>query len=1693
MVQRAQTKIIKSIFVVLLGVLLTTSLFFYKVWFSAVSVWADSLTWNFSTTTDYTYNSAKISVVNGGAYLASPSGWYDSKWLYRKAITIDNTALGTVLSNYQIDVDLDSSNFDFSKAMANGEDIRITDADGVTVIPYYLEHFNNLNMITQGVENYAVVSGAAAWWQLSANANDSGENANNGTLAGNAAFLGSSLKLDGNGDYVSVADSASLDFNSSFTIELWARPDTLPASETTRQFIAKGGTGDGTGNDHNYYFGMGNADTGYGLTKGPGVVFGFEDSAGNNYQVVEYIQLNTGQWYHLTGVFDDTANTLSIYINGTLLKTLSSVTATPFTQNSSLLIGAKLTSAEFFDGRIREVRMFNSAISASQILADYQTTSQKAKIWVKVPSIPASSTKTIYLYYGLNSTTNLKAGLISDVHGFSDNGDKKGVQATDYLTDYINRMNNSFVPDVSVDLGDKITTVDQATDITDLTTVSGIFGNLTSPHYYTLGNHEVANLTKTQVKTALGIDYTRKSVDVGNYHIIVLDSQDTEQADPWGGALTEADKTWLTTELAATSKKTLVFSHQPLDTQNMALNQYFATSDDVFLANAADVRAILENDGDVIGVFSGHLHWINKSIINDIPYFSLGSLVEDYGKNWVEASIVGNQFLNIVFKQNGETERLMIWDFVNHIELNKPSTAFDFYDSFEGDSGQWAELTGLTGGNWSISGKGYLQETGTATGQHKILNSSYSEPANYIIEANIGLYGTTVGRTQLGGFASRITNSTNFDAIYMANDADDDIRWKQMDNTTWELIGQQATFTPDTYWHQLKMVKLGNQRIVYLDGAQQFDLTNADLADGTFGLWTYFDSIQYDNLKILPYVATEPTTSVGSEVLIYPNDDPTIVPVTPITFNSISSFTETATKNDGEIKYQISNDGGTTWYWYNSGWTTTVTGYAEANTATVINSNIGSFPEGDGSFLFRAYLHSDGTDLVTLDAVDLTYVLDVTAPTGGSISYADGYTTQASIVLTVADGSDDSGINTATRTVQRKSATLSNGTCGSYGEFSTVTPSGTYPSLTDSSISSGYCYQYKYLVSDTIGNQATYNSSNTVKVDTGDPGVPGTPSTTTPTDTATQAWTWTGVTDPISGVANYFWRTTGSSILSGSTTLASLTTSFTDGIYNLFIRATDNAGNEGSESAAGSLTVDTLAPTISSVSSGTSSVDAATIQWTTNENSSSLVEYGISGSYGQSTAEADTTTRVTDHSVNLASLVSCNTYHYRVKSKDALAHEGVSSDYTFSTTGCLGSATIDSQSSELITTASGGTASLTSGSTGVSLEIPAGFDSSDAYFQIGKLNSSMALGSAAAPSGFQAINSYIYDLKALTNISTLVSSFDHNIKITITYSASDVAGIDESSLRIYTWTGSAWEVLSNCSVNTSAKTVACYTSHFSVFGLFGEETETTQQTTTTSTVSSSSTNPSVCTDTQPGAKVPWLYGAVAQSPSSVLLYFTEADDPVDKYVLEYGTEPGVYQYSSQNLGVNLRGQMTYLVESLSPNTAYYFRVRAGNGCASGGWSNEIQTKTLGFFTTNNLDLTDSSLETIPGDPSDLSDQTTEEIQGYVLSIKVKDEKGIPVKGAKVTIHSEVQTAVTDENGVAQFENVEAGNHEVTIAYVGYEGKENIDLTADSATKEFSLNVVIQRKEVMFPPWSTLTICVLVIALLAVIFMKAKHR
>jgi len=143
----------------------------------------------------------------------------------------------------------------------------------------------------------------------------------------------------------------------------------------------------------------------------------------------------------------------------------------------------------------------------------------------------------------------------------------------------------------------------------------------------------------------------------------------------------------------------------------------------------------------------------------------------------------------------------------------------------------------------------------------------------------------------------------------------------------------------------------------YLKVAVFVDYTNKTRGPFTVG----FDNASLDWSK-----------TVGS----YPIDSPSIYRNLSFSAPSISSwnsFSETSELNGGSIRYQLSDDNGATWKYFNgSSWVNAVS-TTNHNDATTIDSNIGSFPTANSQIHVRAFLISDGSQFVRLDQIVIGY------------------------------------------------------------------------------------------------------------------------------------------------------------------------------------------------------------------------------------------------------------------------------------------------------------------------------------------------------------------------------------------------------------------------------------------------------------------------------------------------------------------------------------------------------------------------------------------------------------------------------------------------------------------------------------------------------------------------------------------------
>ena len=269
----------------------------------------------------------------------------------------------------------------------------------------------------------------------------------------------------------------------------------------------------------------------------------------------------------------------------------------------------------------------------------------------------------------------------------------------------------------------------------------------------------------------------------------------------------------------------------------------------------------------------------------------------------------------------------------------------------------------------------------------------------------------------------------------------------------------------------------------------------------------------------------------------------------------------------------------------------------------------------------------------------------------------------------------------------------------------------------------------------------------------------------------------------------------------------------------------------------GGVAPDITAPVISSISSNVTDTTAV-INWETSEESSAQIKYDPSTYLTTRTLIYNSDVKTIAHEITLTGLVACSKYYYIAISQDDAGNIGTSAQQTFTTTGCAGSSSISTISELVFTPASTNGAdvdtaitsaedsdysvSQTSGGLTFELTISRDFAEIPASLQLKSLSAVSALNILSKPSDYNAVGSSVFDIKALTDPASTLSSFDSSATVTLNYTDADITGIDENTLKIHRNDGSSWYELSNCSVNKTSKTVTCNTTNFSVFGLFGQ-------------------------------------------------------------------------------------------------------------------------------------------------------------------------------------------------------------------------------------------------------------------------------
>ncbi len=179
---------------------------------------------------------------------------------------------------------------------------------------------------------------------------------NHGTVVGatqvDDCVFGKCYSFNGVSDYVEIGDSDTLDLSDEITVSAFIKPD--EKSNTYRTILAKG-----YGSGENYQLRMDRTSEGNNVS--------FEVSVSGSYEGTPKIKINNYQWYHVVGLYN--GNKISIFVNG--VNSGSNPLSGSMDINIEKVLIGKNTNNEFWKGSIDEIRIYNAALSSSQIKQNY--------------------------------------------------------------------------------------------------------------------------------------------------------------------------------------------------------------------------------------------------------------------------------------------------------------------------------------------------------------------------------------------------------------------------------------------------------------------------------------------------------------------------------------------------------------------------------------------------------------------------------------------------------------------------------------------------------------------------------------------------------------------------------------------------------------------------------------------------------------------------------------------------------------------------------------------------------------------------------------------------------------------------------------------------------------------------------------------------------------------------------------------------------------------------------------------------------------------------------------------------------------------------------------------------------------------------------------------------------------------------
>jgi len=189
--------------------------------------------------------------------------------------------------------------------------------------------------------------GSGTTWNDLSGANNTGTLTNGPTFS---AANGGSISFDGVNDYIDVGNPTSLQLSSAITIHSWVKGTSF---STLGNIVSK------------------NSNNGYRFRVNLNGSITWFDRGATNLIGTSAGVITTTTWYNIVTIGDSSG--LKIYVNGTL-NTSGGSAYSPTTSTGNFLIGANTEFNEYYNGNIATIIVFNRALTAAEVLQNYNAT-----------------------------------------------------------------------------------------------------------------------------------------------------------------------------------------------------------------------------------------------------------------------------------------------------------------------------------------------------------------------------------------------------------------------------------------------------------------------------------------------------------------------------------------------------------------------------------------------------------------------------------------------------------------------------------------------------------------------------------------------------------------------------------------------------------------------------------------------------------------------------------------------------------------------------------------------------------------------------------------------------------------------------------------------------------------------------------------------------------------------------------------------------------------------------------------------------------------------------------------------------------------------------------------------------------------------------------------------------------------------